>query len=84
LFRTGSLNFAAYFLAAERLRLSHLEPTNGVFNDYFFEDPKGEGEVLERMYRKGDLEVGARSLMESRAHLLREGRRAGAVEVFSK
>jgi hypothetical protein len=85
LFRTSSLNFAAYLLAAERLRLSHTETTsNGVFNDFYFEDPKGEGAVLERMYHKGDLEVGARSLMESRAQLLREARRTGAVEGTAK
>jgi hypothetical protein len=85
LFRTSSLNFAAYLRAAEQLRLSHMETTsNGVFNDFYFEDPNGEGEVLERMYHKGDFEVGARSLMESRASLLREARRTGAVEGTTK
>jgi hypothetical protein len=76
LFCTGNLNFASYLLATERLRFDHVETQDDGFTDFYFEDPNDEGSMLARTYQRADLEVGARSLLESRVQLLREIRRA--------
>jgi hypothetical protein len=74
LYKTASLDFAAYLQATGRLQFDHAEAREH-HSEFFFLDPNNEGSAILAEYYTHDIQVSAKLLFASRSLLLNEIRR---------
>jgi hypothetical protein len=74
LYKTASLDFAAYLQATARLQFDHAEAREH-HSEFFFRDRANEGAAILAEYYTQDIHVSAKLLFASRSMLLNEIRR---------